>query len=119
MPGEELPVRLCCGQRHAGVQCPDGLVMCYLCFDRVPVGQLAVEKNGKPIDVCRDCHRMEQEDRLYLDLRGALTRLRQVHRQVPSPWAEELEDAINRVNLVGSRIFSVWWAREESDDEDH
>ena len=21
------PVRLCCGQRHWGVQCPDGLVM--------------------------------------------------------------------------------------------
>lgn len=28
------PVRLCCGQRHFGPVCPDGKVMCCLCFQR-------------------------------------------------------------------------------------
>lgn len=50
------PIRLCCGQRHHGVQCPDGLVMCCLCFERVSVERLVVDpENGKLWDVCLDC----------------------------------------------------------------
>lgn len=50
------PVRLCCGQRHYGVQCPDGLVMCCLCFSRFPVEQLHVDpSDGRRVDVCIGC----------------------------------------------------------------
>lgn len=57
----EAPVRPCCNQRHYGVQCPDGLVMCCLCFDRFPVDQLSVDPDdGKPWDVCIDCDAAEK-----------------------------------------------------------
>lgn len=48
------PVRLCCGQRHYGAQCPDGKVMCCLCFGRFPVEELNVT-DGSPEDVCVTC----------------------------------------------------------------
>jgi hypothetical protein len=50
------PHRLCCGQPHYGPQCPDGLVMCCVCFGRFPVDELTVDpSDGKPWDVCRGC----------------------------------------------------------------
>lgn len=52
------PVRLCCGQKHSGAQCPDGLVMCCLCFNRVPVDQLN-RSDGVPEDVCIPCAQEE------------------------------------------------------------
>jgi hypothetical protein len=55
------PVRLCCGQRHATVQCPDGLVMCCICFSRVPVTGLHADEHGYIWDVCRECKREENE----------------------------------------------------------
>lgn len=59
IPGEEEvsepPVRICCGQRHFGAQCPDGLVMCCLCFERVPVDRLVRDATGAPVDVCLRC----------------------------------------------------------------
>jgi len=36
------PVRLCCGERHAGVVCPDGKVMCGLCFGKFEREDLSV-----------------------------------------------------------------------------
>ena len=51
------PLRLCCGQRHFGPVCPDGLVMCCLCFERVPVEHLSpvdLEDSGV-MDVCAEC----------------------------------------------------------------
>lgn len=54
------PVRLCCGQRHFGPVCPDGLVMCCLCFQRFPIEQLNQTPDG-PEDVCRDCAQAEQQ----------------------------------------------------------
>lgn len=60
--GVTPPVRLCCGQRHAGVQCPDGLVMCCLCFERFPVEGLSLDPHdGKPWDVCIACDAAEKE----------------------------------------------------------
>jgi hypothetical protein len=53
-----MPVRLCCGQAHNGVVCPDELVMCCLCFDRVTQDQLNVV-NGIKEDVCKDCANLE------------------------------------------------------------
>lgn len=50
------PVRLCCMQRHAGPVCPDGLVMCCLCFNRVTVEELAIDPtDGGRWDFCQAC----------------------------------------------------------------
>ena len=57
----EPPVKLCCGQRHFGSMCPDGKVMCCICFERVRVEDLNVLPSGKPEDVCKDCARKESE----------------------------------------------------------
>jgi hypothetical protein len=56
----ETPVRLCCGQRHYGAVCPDGLVMCCLCFERFPVEQLQVVALGQYEDVCLLCAQSER-----------------------------------------------------------
>lgn len=53
-------MRLCCGQRHYGVVCPDGLVMCCICYRRVPQRDLASE-DGQRVDVCSVCMVKEQE----------------------------------------------------------
>ena len=53
-------IRLCCGQEHTGVICPDGLVMCCLCFDRFPQDALAVDSDGLKWDVCAPCYRDDQ-----------------------------------------------------------
>jgi hypothetical protein len=58
----EPPVRLCCGLRHDTVQCPDGLVMCCLCFSRFPVSDLHVTEDGSPEDVCAGCAAAEQKE---------------------------------------------------------
>ncbi len=49
------PVRLCCGQRHAGPLCSNGHVMCCICFERVPPSELHMTSDGKLEDVCRPC----------------------------------------------------------------
>jgi hypothetical protein len=50
------PVRLCCGQAHWGPVCPDGRVMCCVCFGRFSQDELAVDpEDGKRWDVCRGC----------------------------------------------------------------
>jgi hypothetical protein len=54
MTERDAPVRLCCGERHFGVQCPDGKVMCCVCFNRFPVTELSME-GGKLQDVCKGC----------------------------------------------------------------
>lgn len=59
--GRCVPVRLCCMQRHTGSICPDGKVMCCLCFDRVPFEELA-EEDGTKTDVCMPCWRQEHPD---------------------------------------------------------
>ncbi len=48
------PVRVCCMRRHYGVVCPDGLVMCCICFDRFEVSALTVV-DGETLNVCRGC----------------------------------------------------------------
>lgn len=49
------PVRLCCNTRHWGPMCPDRLVMCCICFDRVPIEKLSRDQEGRPQDVCQNC----------------------------------------------------------------
>ena len=53
------PVRLCCRQRHYGVLCPDGLVMCCLCYDRFPPELLHRDRDGVLEDVCQPCAEAE------------------------------------------------------------
>lgn len=56
---ERPPVRLCCGQRHWDAICPDGLVMCALCFDRFEIKDLHVTPDGNVENVCNRCSEME------------------------------------------------------------
>lgn len=53
----EGPVRPCCGQRHYGVRCPDGLVMCELCFERVSDDVLMGDEHDPSLrwDICQPC----------------------------------------------------------------
>lgn len=57
----EIPVRPCCGQRHWTTQCPDGKVMCCLCFSRFEVEELHIDGDGQREDVCEPCARHETE----------------------------------------------------------
>lgn len=59
----DVPVRVCCGLRHRGSVCPDGKVVCCLCFERVPVERLSVTVAGGRTDVCDDCAAGERGDR--------------------------------------------------------
>jgi hypothetical protein len=55
------PVRLCCGQRHTGVVCPDGKVMCCVCFNRVTTDKLYVDPDGDRWDICKECQAHEAQ----------------------------------------------------------
>ena len=54
------PVRLCCGQRHFGALCPDGKVMCCLCFGRFTPDELSETADGDKQDVCLECEANER-----------------------------------------------------------
>lgn len=56
----DAPVRLCCGQKHYGMVCPDGKVMCCLCFNRVSQDELNVTSGGMKEDVCKSCAEKEK-----------------------------------------------------------
>lgn len=55
-----VPARSCCGLRHEGATCPDGLVMCCGCFERVPRSQLHALPDGTVEDVCDVCAALER-----------------------------------------------------------
>lgn len=57
----QAPVRLCCFQRHWGVECPDGKVMCCICFGRFDVAELhTFTGDDKPTNVCAECGVQEE-----------------------------------------------------------
>jgi hypothetical protein len=60
---EEPPVRLCCGQAHHGVVCPDGLVLCCICFGRFEQGELHTDTDGYRWNICADCGAAEEAQR--------------------------------------------------------
>lgn len=75
----QAPYRLCCGKRHFGVMCPDGKVMCCLCFCRVPQDQLHVSPEGLKTNVCLPCAAFELRiirDKLLVALRKRKVALR-------------------------------------------
>jgi hypothetical protein len=59
---EYTPVvtRLCCGQQHTGPVCPDGLVMCCICFTRADPEDLYTDADGSCWDICSQCAAAEQ-----------------------------------------------------------
>lgn len=59
---EEAPVRLCCGTRHYGAACPDGKVMCCLCFHRFSQDELYRDESGRSVNVCIKCYEDETSD---------------------------------------------------------
>jgi hypothetical protein len=65
LASEYTPVRtrLCCGQQHAGPVCPDGLVMCCICFTRVTPEDLHADADGSRWDICAQCAAAEQRYR--------------------------------------------------------
>lgn len=63
-PPLEPPVRLCGGQRHSGVVCPDGKVMCALCSHKFKPEDLSTRGDGGMENVCKGCARMESMERV-------------------------------------------------------
>lgn len=86
-----LPVRLCCGEHHLGPVCPDGKVMCCLCFRRVGQDELHQDEDGKLEDVCKICALQEE---LVGRLREAWSLLNTLHMEVMDKgesWPRALE----------------------------
>lgn len=49
-------------QRHSGVVCPDGKVMCCHCFERISQDDLWTDpEDGRKVDVCKPCKTREDE----------------------------------------------------------
>lgn len=67
------PVRICCGQRHWGAVCNDGLVMCSLCFNRFLKDELMrdTEDSQKRWDICLKCGFKENLVFIFNLMRGA------------------------------------------------
>lgn len=63
----EPPTRLCCGQKHFGPVCPDGKVMCILCFERVELKDLNELEDGQKEDVCKAC---ADEEKIMRELKN-------------------------------------------------
>lgn len=76
----EPPARLCCSQRHWGVVCPDGRVMCSHCFERVTQEELWIDEHGDKWDVCVGCK--EYED-MTMEERSEFLR---DHPHNPATW---------------------------------
>lgn len=62
-----IPYRPCCGQQHWGAQCPDGRVMCCLCFDKFTLEQLNKNEEGQLEDVCKECAEFEKREMARMD----------------------------------------------------
>ena len=54
MNNEAAGRRLCCGSRHDGPVCPDGKVMCCVCFGRFSQDDL-YRDHGETWDICKEC----------------------------------------------------------------
>lgn len=69
------PVRPCCGERHFGALCPDGSVMCCLCFNKYPLSAMS-EEGGVKTDVCPNCATIERLQAEVATLRAERDQLR-------------------------------------------
>lgn len=51
-------IKSCCSRpesEHVGVVCPDGLIPCAVCEERVPGEQLSADEDGGVVNVCVYC----------------------------------------------------------------
>ncbi len=60
-PVRPIFLPLCCGMQHHGAACPDGRVMCCLCFSRFTEDELHMTADGMREDVCQACAEAEEE----------------------------------------------------------
>jgi hypothetical protein len=68
------PTRVCCGQPHWTVECPDGRVMCALCFDRVTKDELMKDMDGDLWDMCQRCGLIENLCAIFLVMTNGINR---------------------------------------------
>lgn len=57
-----IPTRICCGQKHLGDVCPDGTIMCGICF-----GKFTAEQWDNEIGCCKVCAISEKDFKFRLD----------------------------------------------------
>ncbi len=66
------------------------------------------------IDECKDCFQRRQADqRLYLDLKGALERLCRAQAHLPAHWRSDAQQAINIVQEIGSAVCPDAWSKHD------
>lgn len=51
------------------------------------------------------------DDRVYLDLKGARERLCRAQTHVPPHWRNDLQVALDRIDVVGSAVCADRWSR--------
>jgi hypothetical protein len=70
--------------------------------------------NESWIDECKDCLRQRQADqRLYLDLKGALERLCRAQTNMPAWWRADAQQAIVIVQMIGSAVCPERWSKHD------
>lgn len=65
MPTKKLgrpPQNMCCEERHFGDICPDGKVMCCLCFGRFDIDELYPSRPDEFLMVCKPCFESELDE---------------------------------------------------------
>lgn len=66
------------------------------------------------IDECKSClHRRQADQRLYLDLKGALERLCRAQTHLPTHWRSDAQRAINIVQEIGSAVCPDAWSKHD------
>ncbi len=53
------------------------------------------------------------DDRLYLDLKGALERLRRAQTNMPAWWRSDAQQAIVIVQMIGSAACPEQWSKHD------
>lgn len=125
---EEPPVRVCCSQRHGSVACPDGLVVCCLCFQRFSMSELATTHDGRKTDVCLSCMEKEVEvkkrksEASFVDwmtdlVHGLGAEVPQLPATTPSAWTpgrhvphrgSDVEAFIKRERDANAKASACW-----------
>lgn len=53
------------------------------------------------------------DDRLYLDLKGALERLSRAQTHLPAHWRSDMDNAISIVKQIGSACCPDLWSEHD------
>lgn len=74
-----IPTRLCCGQKHLGDVCPDGTIMCGICF-----GKFTAEQWDNECGCCKECAIKEKDFEFRLT-NGMCTCIVNANGEISSP----------------------------------